>query len=369
MIILLQKIIKKNIDGKKNYLDKNSQDKNNEIENNKIKNIKNENTNNNPNNNNILQNFTLGKNDIITTFNQTGAFNINKDIKSEENKIDINNNTFNKTSNNNNFYFNYRNNDFNKINEGGAPLIPKTFKEPPKNTNILDNKIDINSNKYSNINNNIYLNNEKDLKYNNYLNSNDLTMRKNNLYNNKFNTLDTADINQQEKQIKLKIENEEKNINNLEAGKNPLIKEEKEEKQIVYNEITKRPNNLNNYVVDPRLNIQKENDISELLNQNNKNESQFNILNNDKNIDISQRFNNNYNNINISNNNYYKTYLKDPIRNEIMNNNNIDNINNFNYRTNNFENKNITIRSTPKRKSLSVENKQLEINDYIQTYK
>ena len=359
----------KNISGKDNYLGKINQDKINEVENNKIKNIKNENTNNNPNN--IIQNFTLGKNDIITTFNQTGAFNINKDIKNEENKIDINNNTFNKPSNNNNFYFNY-NNDLNKINEG----IPKTFKETPKNNNILDNKTDINLNNYSNINNNnIYLNNEKGLKYNNYLNSNDLTMRNNNLYNTKFNTLDTGDITQQEKQIKLKIENETKNITNLKEVKNPLIKKENLERQIIYNEITKKPDNLNNYGVDPRINkinIQKENDICEILNQNNKNENQLKILNNDKNMDISQRLNNNYNNINISSNNYYKTYLKNPqTTNEMLNNNNINNINNINnfaYRANNFEKINITERSTPKKKSLSVENKQIGINNYIQTF-
>ena len=372
--------------GKDNYLEKIekfNQDKNIEIgekKMDKIKNIQNENINN-PNN--IIQTFTLGKQDINENLNKTGSFNIDTIIKKEENKIDISNN-LNKLPNNKEFYFNYKNNDsFNKINEKEIPPVQNIYKEDSKISNISDSKTDISSTNYNNINMNMnnkndYIlksNNEKGLKYNNYITSNDIRKKTNDyIYNNKFNTLDVANKfeNERENHIKMRIENEEKNLQKLEEEKNQLIKEENERRQIIYNESKNNNNIYNNYEDKQKLNniiTQQDikNDFNEVLNQYKKIESQLNSLKNDKNIDIYQKYNNNYSTINSNNN--YKDYIKDiQNRNEIINNNNLDNINNYFNKVNNFEKINITERSTPKKKSLSLGNKQIEINDYMHNY-
>lgn len=381
-----------------NYLEKLNLLKNNGINNNDNKIISNTNNDSINNINNFIQNNNFEKKE--TNMTKTGGFNVfpqqnfsstgkdfNKNILKEEKKEDyktsltntnntlnnfnINNN--NKLLNNNGYYFNYRNDvPFDKIKLQDDPTIAGNYKMPtsfnnnfnaPTNlqTNINNNYINFTKNdSYLKLNNDNYLksninnnNNDNDLKFNNYINNEDLNIKNN--YN--YKLIDTKDLEEKEKRIKLQIENEEKKLKQLEEEKNKLIKEEKERRQKFYNEINKRENNFNIYENDQlRLNegINGDNQIKPIINNN--------IFNN------SQR----YTNFNINNNeNYYNDILKEiRDRNKILNKNALNKINNAINKLNNNYNldKNITNESTPKRKSLSVNNKPNEVKDYLNNY-
>ena len=291
---------------------------------------------------------------------------------------------FNKLVNKKEYNFNYRNdNSFNIINKADTQPILNNYKMEiePKLNNFLDNKnTKIEAIKYI-PNNEYYLKpyNDNDningLKYNNNITNNDFKMENNDLlFNNSYNSsMNSYNFEEKERQIKLKIENEEKKLKQLEEEKNKLIKEEKERRQIIYNELSKRENSY------------KENNIDtiNLLEKNKTNEYQMNP------IDLNNlEKSNQYENLNTSQNeNYYKDYLKEiRNRNDLINkktleiiNNNINkeknntnsNVTNVNNKFNIYEkiNTNLTTNlNNLKKKSFSVNNRQIEIKDYIDNY-
>ena len=294
-------------------------------------------------------------------------------------------NNYNKLINKKEYNFNYRNDDsFNIINKTDTQPILNIYKTEiePKLNNFLDNKktkieaIKFNpSNEYYLKPDNDNNNNINTLKYNNSITNNDFKMENNDLlFNNSYNSsMNSYNFEEKERQIKFQIENEEKKLKQLEEEKNKLIKEEKERRQIIYNELSKREKSY------------KENNIDtiNLLEKNKRIEYQMNSIDSN-NLETSKK----YENLNTSQNeNYYKDYLKEiSNRNELINkktleviNNNINkektnvntNVTNIDNKVNIYEkiNTNLTTNlNNSKKKSLSVNNRQLEIKDYIHNY-
>ena len=371
---------KKKMGGEDNYLEnieKYNNERNGKINNEKL--INNNKFDTNINNEKYISSsiYNFEKQDI-------GVDKINDILKNKNEinkKVEENGPGFNPTFNNYNnllnkkeYNFNYRNDDsFNKINKTDTQSLPSNYKTEPKINNFLDNKIIKNeiSTKY-NMSNEYYLkpDNDNNLKFNNYINSNNSKIKNNNLlYNNLYNnTPEKNNLEEKERQIKLQLENEEKKLKQLEEEKNQLIKEEKERQKAIFNELSKRENSF------------KENktELTDILEKNKKNDYQIKPIN-IKNLDFPKK----YENLNTSQNeNYYKDYLNEiSNRNDLINkkaleviNNNInntdrDNINNLknklDLKVNTYEKININI---PKKKSLSVNNKQIEIKDYIHNY-
>ena len=297
------------------------------------------------------QNYTLEKKETNLKYESLSNFNTKVDINSnskfttemtkEYKPPSKTNYNSNKLVDSKEYNFNYRSNDsFNSINQKGI--------EPN------ENKLEKKTNNYSNINlknnnilNNEYLsksNNENIIKSNNYLNNNNL-YTKNNKYlfnnDNKFcSPLNSKDLTQKERDIKIQIENEEKKLKILEEEKNQLLKEEKERRDII-NEINKRENIYNN----------------EQVAKTKKEENQIKSM-------TPLKYNNYNSNIN---DNFYKDFLnKIGKRSEIINQNPLDRTKDNLIDLHNYEK--IKTNITPKKKSLSVVNKQIEIKDYIKNF-
>ena len=297
-------------------------------------------------------NYTLVKNSTNMKYDEISNIDVNKDIsndikeKTQDYKPPLKTyyNSYKKLIDNKEYNFNYRSDEsFNNINKQSTQTIETNYKIDLKVNNLSENKSNINSNNNYNLNNDYLskINNDNRLKFNNYLNSNDLDIKKNNyLYNNdnKYSSsLDSNDMTEKEREIKIQIENEEKKLKKLEEEKNQLIKEEKERRETIVNEINKRENISNN----------------EQVKKNKKEESQIKEISSNK-----------YNiNSNI-NYNFCKDFLKEiQNRNEIINKNALNTINN---NINKYAK--ININTTHKNKSLSVGNKQIEIKEYINNY-
>ena len=281
-----------------------------------------------------------------------------------------------KLVNSKDYYFNYRSEEsFNKINESGTRQIIDNYKMSSSSLNSNYNKVEntstninISTNKSDNnkyLNNNIKndysfkTNNDNNFKYNNYLNNNDTKIKNNYKYN---NTIDSKVLEEKEKHIKLQLENEEKKLKELEEEKDQIIKEEKQRRENFYKKINKKKNNYSHIKQD----LQKEDDIK-------KDETPIKPiynLNDNNNRNINEKYNNNNNN--NDNGNFYIGYLKEiQERNEKINKNTLDTINNnINKNKNNYkyETNNTNERSNSKKKSLSVDNKQNEIKDYLYNY-
>ena len=293
-------------------------------------------------------------------------------------------NNYNKLIKKKEYNFNYRNDDsFNIINKTDTQRILNNYKTEiePKLNNFLDNKkTKIETIKYI-PSNEYYLKPDNDndningLKYNNNLTNNDLKMENNDLlFTNSYNSsMNSYNFEEKERQIKLQIENEEKKLKQLEEEKNKLIKEEKERRQIIYNELSKRENSYKENNIDPMNLLEKNKRIEYQMSPKDSN-----------NLEICKK----YENLNTSQNeNYYKDYLKEiSNRNDLINkktleviNNNINkeknNVNTNEINTNNkaniYEkiNTNLTTNlNNLKKKSLSVNNRQIEIKDFIHNY-
>ena len=317
------------------------------------------------NNNKIISKFNFGKNKIDLNNIYNHNTNINKNNSNNLANTELNDMSAKILSNynqkeeliNKEYHFNYGNEDsLKKINKALIKSIPviNNYKKEQNANSILDNKVNINENIKYDINSNYYLKQNKGLKFNNYLNNNDMNIV-NNIENKSIYNIPDSDKNfeEKEKQIKIQIENEERNLLKLEEEKNQLIKEEKERRQILYNELSNRENNYS---------CNENENLTEIKNRPEKDINNKYLINSitDKNLDISKK---NY----INNDNYYKDFLKEiRDRNEMINKNNLETINNNNINKENdhYEKININEISALNNKSLSVEKKKTEIKDY-----
>ena len=291
--------------GEDSYLE-NKETFNNDLNGKIIANSKEKNTSYQTNNNNSSTNVSNANTNVYVEkykfvqsdidykdYNQqTAKFNIEGNDKQEEKKEEykpiikasIPNSTTKATINNNvnmnimssklintkDYFFNYRTQDaFDKMNQAMTqPVQEGKIYTSVNNKNITSNN-NINKINITNINstlstttkigtnyNEINIKNDSS-KYNNFLNSNDLKIKKE---FKQYNTIEPNNIGNKENKIKIQIENEEKKLRKLEEEKGQLIKEEKETRQIFFNELTKRDNiNINNANININTNTNVEN--------------------------------------------------------------------------------------------------------------
>ena len=236
-------------------------------------------------------------------------YSINTEIISHK-TLDNTNNNINisnlksrmKKVNSNDFYFNYKNNQFfDNVNTKQTPPKQKS------NNDILKNyyKPEDFEKKLKNINNN------STTLYKLYNNSNidDITMNSNNKSCSSF--FDSISFNraeEEEKKMLIRIEDEEKKLIELENEKNKLINEEKERRKIISHSIEKQNRKnlkkmmkLNKYQNEQKLRnifLQQEknkNEIQQLINNKIQDEEKLNKLENQTSYSIDKNlYNNNF---------------------------------------------------------------------------